>query len=111
MFVGSIRDFDRLIEERLAVQGPAFFSAAGGDGLSSGCGIGSMGVDTSSTSNITRGTSAGWQTDHGVSTDRAVLRPVFSKASALSRCGGCCRPRADFYQPLVLGVVGYRGDR
>jgi glycine/sarcosine N-methyltransferase len=63
---------------------------------------------------ITHDTPAGWQTHHGVSTYRAVLRD--ERAGILARAGFIkvrWLPPAEsgFYQPLVLGVAGHKDRR
>jgi glycine/sarcosine N-methyltransferase len=104
-FIVSIRDYDRLIEERPVVQGPAFFSDAGRrrivfqlwDWLD----------ERRYTFHlyITRDTPAGWQTHHGASPYRAVLRDELTELlerAGFTKVRWLLPDESGFYQPLVL---------
>jgi glycine/sarcosine N-methyltransferase len=101
----SIRDYDRLIEERPVVQGPVFFSDAGRrrivfqlwDWLD----------ERRYTFHlyITRDTPAGWQTHHGASRYRAVLRDELTELlerAGFTKVRRLLPDESGFYQPLVL---------
>ena len=109
IFVASIRDYGDLIKERPAVQRPCFFSDAGRRRI-----IFQLWdwIDERRYTfhlYITRDTPAGWQTQHGISTYRAVLR---DELTAILEGAGFVRVRwmlpaeTGFYQPLVLAVAG-----
>jgi glycine/sarcosine N-methyltransferase len=114
MFVASIRDYDRLIEERPVVQGPTFFSDTVGRRI-----VFQLWdwIDERRYKfhlYITRETPAGWQTHHGVSAYRAVLRDELT--GILERAGfvkvrWLLPAESGFYQPLVLGVAGKTDGR
>jgi glycine/sarcosine N-methyltransferase len=109
VFVASIRDYDRLIEERPLVQGPAFFSDAGRrrivfqvwDWLD----------ERRYTFHlyITRETDTGWEDHHGVSVYRAVLREELSRILVGAGFGDVrwlMPDESGFYQPVVLATAG-----
>lgn len=109
IFVASIRDYDHLIKERPVVQRPCFFSDAGRRRI-----IFQLWdwIDERRYTfhlYITCETPTGWQTQHGISTYRAVLR---DELTTILEDVGFVRVRwmlaADtgFYQPLVLAVAG-----
>ena len=109
IFMASIRDYDHLIKERPVVQRPCFFSDAGRRRI-----IFQLWdwIDERTYTfhlYITRDTPAGWQTQHGVSTYRAVLR---DELTTILEGVGFLRVRwrlpaeTGFYQPLVLAVAG-----
>jgi glycine/sarcosine N-methyltransferase len=104
-FMASIRDYDRLIEERPTVQGPAFFSDAGRrrivfqlwDWLDERSYVFHL--------YITRDTPAGWQTHHGVSRYRADLRDELTRLlehAGFMKLRWLLPEETGFYQPLVL---------
>jgi glycine/sarcosine N-methyltransferase len=110
IFVASIRDYDHLIKERPVVQRPCFFSDDAGrrriifqlwDWIDE--------RRYNFHLYITRDTSAGWQTQHGISTYRAVLR---DELTAILEAEGFVRVRwmlpaeTGFYQPLVVAAAG-----
>ena len=112
VFAASIRDYDRLIEERPVVQGPAFFSDAGRQRIVFQLWDWKDERRYQFHLYITRDTPAGWQTHHGVSTYRAVLRDELARI--LERAGfikvrWLLPAESGFYQPLVLGVAGHSG--
>jgi glycine/sarcosine N-methyltransferase len=107
--VASIRDYDELLRDRPAVQGPAFFSDAGKrrvvfqlwDWQDERRYIFHM--------YITRQTADGWANFHGASTYRAVLRDEITRILA-SRGFTAVRwqfpAESGFYQPLVIATAG-----
>jgi glycine/sarcosine N-methyltransferase len=108
VFIASIRDYDRLIVERPAVQGPAFYSDAGRRRI-----VFQLWdwVDERRYRfhmYITRDTPAGWQTHHAVSAYRAVRRDELTR---ILEDGGFAKVRwllpaeSGYYQPLVIGVA------
>lgn len=92
----------------------SFFRASsptrGGGGLSFSCGTGWMSADTSSTcTSRAKLPQVDWQTHHGVSAYRAVLRDELT--GILERAGfvtvrWLLPGESGFYQPLALGVAG-----
>jgi glycine/sarcosine N-methyltransferase len=109
VFAASIRDYDHLIKERPVVEGPYFFSNAGRRRI-----IFQLWdwIDERRYNfhlYITRDTSAAWQTQHGISTYRAVLR---DELTAILEAAGFVRVRwmlpaeTGFYQPLVVAAAG-----
>jgi glycine/sarcosine N-methyltransferase len=109
IFVASIRDYDRLIKERPVAEGPSFFSNAGRRRI-----IFQLWdwIDERSYSfhlYITCETQTGWQTQHGVSTYRAVLRDELTitlERIGFVRVKWMLPAETGFYQPLVLAVAG-----
>jgi hypothetical protein len=107
-------DLAQAAAERPVVQGPAFFSDAGRRRI-----VFQLWdlIDERRYQfrlYITRDTPAGWQTHHGVSTYRAVLRDEL--AGILERAGfirvrWLLPSESGFYQPLVLGVAGDKDGR
>jgi glycine/sarcosine N-methyltransferase len=106
--MASIRDYDHLIKERPLVQRPCFFSDAGRRRI-----IFQLWdwIDERTYTlhlYITCDTPTGWQTQHGVSTYRAVLR---EELTAILEGVGFVRVRwmlpaeTGFYQPLVVAVA------
>jgi glycine/sarcosine N-methyltransferase len=109
LLMASIRDYDRLIEERPVVQGPSFYSDQGRrrivlqvwDWIDDRRYIFHL--------YITREIEKSWQTFHTSAAYRAVLRDEL--AAALFRAG-FMNPRwllpaeSGFYQPVVLATAG-----
>ncbi len=111
VFVASIRDYDRLIEERPVVQGPAFFYDAGRRRIVFQLWDWMDERRYTFHLYITRDARAGWQTHHGVSTYRAVLRNELTKfldAAGFSKVQWLLPAESGFYQPIVLCVAGKR---
>jgi SAM-dependent methyltransferase len=108
LLMASIRDYDRLIKERPAVQGPAFYSDEGHrrivfqlwDWLDDRRYIFHL--------YITREIANQWQTFHAAAAYRAVLR---DELTAVLRQAGFINPRwllpaeGGFYQPVVLATA------
>src|SRR5262249_44933316 len=78
LFLASIRDYDRLIVERPTVQGPAFHSDSGRRRIVFQLWDWLDERRYAFHLYITREVEAGWQTHHGVSTYRALLREELS---------------------------------
>jgi glycine/sarcosine N-methyltransferase len=114
MFVASIRDYDRLIEERPVVQGPSFFSDGGRRRIVFQVWDWMDERRYQFHLYITRDTPAGWQTHHGVSAYRAVLRDELT--GILERAGfvkvrWVLPAESGFYQPVVIGVARNEDNR
>jgi glycine/sarcosine N-methyltransferase len=109
IFVASIRDYDHLIKERPIVERPCFFSDAGRRRI-----IFQLWdwIDERSYTfhlYITCDTPTGWQTQHGISTYRAVLRDDLTtslEGVGFVRVRWMLPAESGFYQPLVLAVAG-----
>ena len=104
-FVASLRDYDRLIVERPAVQGPAFYRDAGRrrivhqvwDWIDSRRYVFHL--------YLTRETADGWESHHYASTYQAILRKELTKVLVDAGFGGVSwrmPEESGFYQPLVL---------
>jgi glycine/sarcosine N-methyltransferase len=104
-FIGSIRDYDRLVRERPTAQGPSFYSD--GDRRRIVFQIWDWLDDRRYRFHlyITRSTEAGWHTLHFTSTYRAVLR---SELGDILRQAGFSNIRwllpcdSNFYQPIFI---------
>ena len=109
VFVASIRDYDRLIQERPVVHGPRFLSDAGRRRI-----IFQLWdwIDERRYSfhlYITHETPAGWQTQHGTTTYRAVLREelaIILESVGFVSVKWMLPAETGFYQPLVVAVAG-----
>ena len=109
IFVASIRDYDQLIEERPVVQGPSLFSDAGRRRIVFQLWDWMDERRYTFHLYITRETPAGWQTHHGVSTYRALLRDELTsvlKGAGFERARWILPAESGFYQPLVVAVAG-----
>jgi glycine/sarcosine N-methyltransferase len=108
-FMASIRDYDRLIVERPAVQGPGFFSDAGRRRIVFQLWDWMDERRYTFHLYITCDTPAGWQTHHGAAVYRAVLR---NELAGIFEGAGFVDVRwlmpaeSGFYQPLVLARWG-----
>jgi len=108
VFVASIRDYDRLIEERPVVQGPAFFAGAGRRRIVFQLWDWTDERRYTFHLYITRDTPTGWQTHHGASTYRAVLRDELTKileGAGFVNVRWLLPAESGFYQPLVLATA------
>jgi len=109
-FVASIRDYDRLIEERPVVQGPAFHSDAGRRRIVFQLWDWMDERRYTFHLYITRDTPEGWQTHHGVAAYRAVRR---NELTGILEGAGFVEVRwvlpaeSGFYQPVVLARRGH----
>jgi hypothetical protein len=114
IFVASIRDYDRLIEERPVVQGPGFLSDAGRRRIVFQLWDWMDERRYTFHLYITRDTPEGWQTHHGASVYRAVLR---HELTSILEGAGFVNVRwlqpaeSGFYQPLVLATAGNAAGR
>jgi SAM-dependent methyltransferase len=109
IFVASIRDYDRLIEERPVVQGPAFYSDAGRRRVVFQLWDWMDERRYAFHLYITRDTPAGWQTYHGVSAYRAVLREELAgilHGAGFANVRWLLPAESGFYQPMVLCAQG-----
>ena len=104
-FVGSIRDYDTLVRERPAVQGPSFYSDQGRRRI-----VHQVWDWTDEHRYvlhlyITREVQGGWENQHYVSSYRAVLREKLSailQAAGFTNCRWIFTTESEFYQPIVL---------
>jgi len=104
-FMASIRDYDRLIEERPVVQGPAFYSDPGGTRIVFQ--IWEWIDDRRYTFHlyITRKVRTGWETFHTTALYRTVRRSELSEALSQGGLGNAIwllPHESGFYQPIVL---------
>jgi 2-polyprenyl-3-methyl-5-hydroxy-6-metoxy-1,4-benzoquinol methylase len=105
-FVGSIRDYDSLVQERPVIQGPAFYSDPGGrrivhqvwDWIDERRYVFHL--------YITREVQgSAWETQHYVSNYRAILREELDHMFHLAEFTSCrwiFPGESGFYQPIVL---------
>jgi glycine/sarcosine N-methyltransferase len=104
-FIGSIRDYDRLVRERPVVQGPAFYSDQGSRRI-----VHQVWDWTDERRYvfhlyITREVQGVWEIQHYVSNYRAFLREEFSRileAAGFVGCRWILTAESGFYQPIVL---------
>jgi SAM-dependent methyltransferase len=104
-FMGSIRDYDTLVQERSVVQEPAFFSDQGRRRIVHQVWDWSDERRYAFHLYITRELQGGWETQHYVSNCRAVLREEFSRilqAAGFVGCRWILTAESGFYQPIVL---------
>ena len=104
-FVGSIRDYDRLLVERPSTQGPSFYSD--GDNRRIVFQIWDWLDERRYRFHlyITRSTEKGWQTFHFTSTYRAVLRSELGDIltqAGFSNVRWLLPPDSGFYQPIFI---------
>jgi glycine/sarcosine N-methyltransferase len=114
VFVASIRDYDRLIEERPVVQGPGFLNDGGRRRIVFQ--LWDWADERRYTFHlyITRESAAGWQTHHGASVYRAVLRDELTRilgGAGFLRVRWLLPSESGFFQPLVVAVAGNEDDR
>jgi glycine/sarcosine N-methyltransferase len=108
VFIASIRDYDRFVQERPAVQGPTFYTEEGKrrtvhqvwDRID----------DRHYTFHlyITRQIHDGWETQHHVSNYRALLRVELSHAlqiAGFTKCRWLFEEESGFYQPIILATA------
>jgi glycine/sarcosine N-methyltransferase len=105
LFMASIRDYDSLVREKPAVQGPNFYSDEEGRRIVHQ--VWDWLDDRRYTFHlyITREIQDGWESQHYVSNYRSIMRNELSEILARSGFAGCRWIRADesgFYQPIVL---------
>ena len=104
-FMGSIRDYDSLVQERPVVVGPAFYSDQGSRRIVHQVWDWSDERRYAFHLYITSEVQGVWETQHYVSNYRAVLREEFSRilqAAGFSGCRWILAAESGFYQPIVL---------
>jgi glycine/sarcosine N-methyltransferase len=105
-FVGSIRDYDRLVVERPTIHGPSFFPDAGGKRIVFQVWDWLDERRYRFHLYITRSTEeAGWHTVHFTSTYRAVLRSELEDVlhrAGFSTVRWLMSPNSGFYQPIFI---------
>jgi glycine/sarcosine N-methyltransferase len=104
-FMGSVRDYDSLVQERQIVQGPAFYSDQGSRRIVHQVWDWSDERRYAFHLYITREVQGAWETQHYVSNYRAVLRKEFSRilqAAGFVSCRWILTTESGFYQPIVL---------
>jgi len=109
IFVASIRDYDRLIEERPVVHGPGFLRDGGGRRI-----VFQLWdwIDERRYTfhlYISRETPAGWKTHHGAAAYRAVRREELTgilEGAGFVKVRWLMPAESGFYQPLVLAAAG-----
>jgi len=104
-FMGSVRNYDSLVQERPVVQGPAFYSDQGSRRIVHQVWDWSDDRRYSFHLYITREVEGSWETQHYVSNYRAVLREEFSRilqAAGFVDCRWILTAESGFYQPIVL---------
>jgi glycine/sarcosine N-methyltransferase len=109
IFVASIRDYDHVIKERPAVQGPGFFSDAGRRRVVFQVCDWMDERKYAFHLYITCETPESWQTHHGVAIYRAVLRNELTRileGAGFARVRWMLPAESGFYQPLVVAVAG-----
>jgi glycine/sarcosine N-methyltransferase len=105
IFLASIRDYDRLIEERPVVQGPAFLSDSGRRRIVFQLWDWLDQRRYTFHLYITSETENGWQTHHGASIYRAVLREELSgilQSAGFVDVQWLMPSESGFYQQIVL---------
>jgi SAM-dependent methyltransferase len=104
-FMGSIRDYDSLLQERPVVQGPAFYSDQGGRRIVHQVWDWTDERRYAFHLYITREVQGDWETQHYVSNYRAVPREDLSRilqAAGFVGCRWISTAESGFYQPIVL---------
>ena len=107
-FIGSIRDYDRLILERPTVQGPSFFSDAGRRRIVFQVWDWLDGRRYRFHLYITRGTESEWHTFHSTTLYRAVLRNELGEILAQAGFADIrwLYPEdSGFYQPIFVAKM------
>jgi glycine/sarcosine N-methyltransferase len=113
LLMASIRDYDRLIEDKPAVQGPVFYSDDNHrrivfqvwDWIEDRRYVFHL--------YITRETSTGWQTLHAAATYRAILRNELTAALGRAKFKNIrwlSPAESAFYQPIVLAEADRTGS-
>jgi glycine/sarcosine N-methyltransferase len=104
-FMGSIRDYDTLVQERPVVQGPAFYSDQGSRRVVHQVWDWSDARRYTFHLYLTREVQGAWETQHYVSNYRAVLREELSRilqAAGFVGCRWILTAESGFYQPIVV---------
>ncbi len=107
-WIAGIRDYDRLIEEKPGVQGPALFSDNGRRRIVFQ--LWDWHDDRRYTFHlyITRQAPSGWETHHGASTYHAVLRAELSailQTSGFAAVQWLMPEQSGYYQPLFIATA------
>jgi len=105
IFMGSIRDYDRLVQERPVMQGPAFYSDHGSRRIVHQVWDWNDERHYAFHLYITTEVQGAWQTQHYVSNYRAVLRDELGRilqAAGFVGCRWISPAESGFYQPIVL---------
>jgi hypothetical protein len=103
--MGSIRDYDHLLQERPVVQGPAFYSDQGSRRIVHQVWDWNHERHYAFHLYITRELPSGWETQHYVSDYRAVLRKEVTRilqAAGFDGCRWIMTDESGFCQPIVL---------
>ena len=107
VFLASIRDYDRLVQERPTVQGPDFYLDHGERRIVHQIWDWRDDLRYDFHLYITRQRSAGWQSDHYVSTYRAVLRAELTSAllgADFKEAHWMLPSESGFYQPVLIST-------
>jgi hypothetical protein len=105
ILLASIRDYDRLLVERPAVQGPAFYQQDGRRRIVFQLWDWMDDRRYRFHLYITRETDSGWETHHGVSEYRALRREELAltlESAGFRDVRWLEPPQTGFYQPIVL---------
>jgi glycine/sarcosine N-methyltransferase len=105
IFIGSIRDYDSLVQQRPVVQGPAFYSDQGSRRIVHQVWDWIDERRYAFHLYITREVQGAWETQHYVSNYRAVLREEVIRilqAAGFVSCRWILPAESGFYQPIVL---------
>lgn len=108
IFMGSMRDYDSLVQEKPVVQRPAFFSGQGSRRIVHQVWEWNDERRYVFHLYITREAQGGWECQHYVSNYRAVLREEFSRilqAAGFVGCHWILPAESGFYQPIILAKV------
>lgn len=104
-FIGSIRDYDRLVVERPTSQGPSFYSDSDGRRIVFQLWDWLNERRYRFHLYITRGTESAWRTFHFTSTYRAVLRGEFRRIleqAGFANVRWLSPSESGFYQPIFI---------
>jgi SAM-dependent methyltransferase len=104
-FIGSIRDYDRLVVERPTAQGPSFYPDNGGRRIVFQIWEWLDERRYRFHLYITRNTDSAWQTFHFTSTYRSVLRGELQRIweeAGFSNIRWLSPPDSGFYQPIFI---------
>ena len=105
IFMGSIRDYDSLVEKKPVVHGPAFYSDQGSRRIVHQVWDWRDERSYAFHLYITREIQGGWESQHYVSHYRAILREEVTRILDAAGLGGCrwiLPAESGFYQPIVL---------
>lgn len=108
LFMGSIRDYDRLLLERPTVQAPAFYLQHGRRRIVHQVWDWIDARRYTFHLYITRETDDGWDSQHYVSSYRALLREDLARlleTAGFMNCRWLLPAETGFYQPIVLATA------